>query len=265
MLSIEDIYRNFGKNIFIYPTNHLIIKGASIDLTASKYAWSMKTKKSIYNSVQRKIVIPPNDTAIIFTNEVLYVTNKIAGTYHSKVSFTAEGLGHIGTSLDPEVIGPSKITIHNHNNKEFVINVNHTIVSVCFNKLDTPVAEKSQPDCQDFIASMTDYENYSDFQNYIDQNPWMTNARQLKLKIKRDPNYVTFKQSLIEENFRLHDIKTIAKILLRPFILSIFLVSVYVLLTLIDSSKSIDYVIATIFFLLPYLVNILNIGPHNSL
>ena len=257
MLSIEDIYRNFGKNIFIYPIDHLIIKGSSVDLTASKYAWSMKTKKSIYDSKRNQIIIPPDDTAIIFTNEVLYVTNRIAGSYHSKVSFTAEGLSHIGTSLDPELIGPSKIAIHNHNCKEFILDVNHTIVSVCFYKLDTPVAEKSQPDCPDFITAMESYQDYNEFKNYIDQNAWTTNARQLKLKIKQDPQFLSFKQSLIDENFRLHDIKSIAKSLIRPFILSVVLVSVYLLLVTIDNSKSIDYVIATLFFIMPYLIKFL--------
>lgn len=38
VLSIEDIKKEIGKNIFIWPFNEDNIKGNSINLTASKFA-----------------------------------------------------------------------------------------------------------------------------------------------------------------------------------------------------------------------------------
>ncbi len=251
MLSIENIYSEFGKNIYIYPTKHLIIKGASVDLSASRFAWSLKTKKSIYDNEKRVIKIPAFDSAVIFTNEVLYVTNKIAGTYHSKVSFTANGLGHIGTTLDPEFIGPSKIIIHNHSSEDFELPENHTMVSVCFYKLDTKVVERAQPDCQDFIISMHDYEGYSEFKNYIDQNPWMLNSRKLKEKVKLDENFKAFRESLINESVGKHNLKLLLRKAAPVIILGAVFAALYFLVFRIDSQKGVDYLIALIFFVMP--------------
>lgn len=251
MLSIEDIYSEFGKNIYIYPTTHLIIKGASVDLTASRFAWSLKTKNSIYDLHKEVIRIPAHDSAVIFTNEVLYVTNRIAGTYHSKVSFTAKGLGHIGTTLDPEFIGPSKIIIHNHSSEDFELPKDHTLVSVCFYRLDTKVAEKAQPDCQDFIMAMQDFEGYDVFKNYIDQNPWMINSRKLKEKVKSDPNYKEFKASLINESVGLHSIKTLSKKALPVIVLGCIFAALYFFVFSVNSDKGADYLIALIFFVMP--------------
>lgn len=251
MFSIEDIYKNFGKNIYIYPVDHLVIKGASIDLTASKYAWSLRTKKSIYNEEKKKIIIPPHDTAIIFTNEVLYVTNRIGGTYHSKVSFTAEGLGHIGTTLDPEFIGPSKITVHNHSDNPFPLGENHTIVSICFFQLDTKVSEKSQPDCQDFISAMREYEDYEDFKNYIDQRPWMINPRKLKEKVRADSSFKEFKKTLVNGHSILYSLKSFSKQALPVIILGAILTAIYYFFFKGDSDKGTDYIIAALFFFLP--------------
>jgi deoxycytidine triphosphate deaminase len=88
-----------GKNIRIFPLKVDNIKGSTYNLTASKYAWSISTKKSLVKN--NKIVIPPNDSALIATKEVIWVSTKIAGSYHSKVSIVSRGGGHIGTTLDP--------------------------------------------------------------------------------------------------------------------------------------------------------------------
>ncbi|MEE1125500.1 MAG: hypothetical protein U0L18_06130 [Acutalibacteraceae bacterium] len=257
MFSIEDIYKNFGKNIYIYPVNHLVIKGASVDLTASKYAWSIRTKKSIYNEDEQKIIIPPHDTAVIFTNEVLYVTNRIGGTYHSKVSFTAAGLGHIGTTLDPEFIGPSKITIHNHSDTPFSLGENHTLVSVCFFQLDTKVSEKSQPDCQDFISAMIGYEGYEDFKNYIDQRPWMLNPRKLKEKIRNDDSFEEYKKSLVNGHYIRYFIKSCAKQALPVIFSGAILAAIYFRFFRGDSDKGTDYIIAALFFFMPIITKLI--------
>ncbi|MCX5964280.1 MAG: hypothetical protein NT070_14395 [Cyanobacteria bacterium] len=54
----------------------------------------------------------------IETNESIWVSKKISGTYHSKVALVSKGLSHIGTTLDPEYVGCSLIAIHNHSNQD---------------------------------------------------------------------------------------------------------------------------------------------------
>lgn len=254
MMSIEDIYMNFGKNIYVYPTTHVIVKGASIDLSASQFAWSVKSKKSIYNDKTKMISIPANDTAIIFTNEVLYVTNKIAGSYHSKVSFVAEGLGHIGTSLDPEFIGLSKLAIHNHSNKEFLLPVNHTIVSVCFHKLDTKVKEKAQPDCQDFVTSMRGFEGYKKFKNYVDQRPWIINSRKLKEETRNDSQFKEFRQALINESVISYNAKAICK-LVSPLIF-VSLICLILCILFYNSKGNNELFIALLVIIIPPLTRL---------
>jgi deoxycytidine triphosphate deaminase len=115
-LSDQDIKRELGKNILIYPFKEDNLKGASYNLTASRYAWSLSTKKIIYHSQEDKIIIEPGDSALIETHETIWGSKKITGTYHSRVTQVSHGSGHIGTTLDPNYIGPSLIAVHNHSN-----------------------------------------------------------------------------------------------------------------------------------------------------
>lgn len=139
MLSNFSIAKELNKNIFIYPLNKGNIRGATVNLTASEYAWSLKTKQSIVNN--GVIKIPANDTALIVTKEILHVTSKIAGTYHSKVKLVSKGLGHIGTTLDPMWYGYSLVAVHNVSDKDVDLNCNDTFVSLTFHYLDKPLKE----------------------------------------------------------------------------------------------------------------------------
>jgi hypothetical protein len=141
MLSNVDILKELNKNLFVYPLRLANIKGSSINLSASDHAWSLKTKQSIVNAGQ--IVIPAHDTALIMTDEVVYVSSKIAGLYHSKVKHVSNGTGHIGTTLDPEWYGKSLIAVHNVSDKDYIINVGDTFVSLTLYYLNSE--EKDAP------------------------------------------------------------------------------------------------------------------------
>ncbi|HDR4897215.1 hypothetical protein [Bacillus thuringiensis] len=64
LLSDNDIKRELikGENITIYPLN---IKGSSINLTASKYAWKVSDRETAI--IEDKIAIPPNEAVCIYT------------------------------------------------------------------------------------------------------------------------------------------------------------------------------------------------------
>lgn len=125
----KELYKN--KNIMIYPLNLDNIKGSSYNLTASSLAWSINTQKRICEN--NIITIPPNESALIVTQEVIWASNKICGTYHSKVSIVSQGAGHIGTTLDPTWYGHSLITVHNHSQDRGIkINVGDSFVTVMF-------------------------------------------------------------------------------------------------------------------------------------
>lgn len=141
-LSNVDIEREIGRNIYIYPFSKSKLRGASYNLTASKLAWSLQTKKSIYDAKTDTLIIPQRTSALIETNEAIWVSLKIAGTYHSKVSLVSKGLSHIGTTLDPEYVGSSLIAVHNHSDQDIFIRPGETFVTLIFQYVRTKSSVK---------------------------------------------------------------------------------------------------------------------------
>ena len=139
MLSNVDITKELNKNIFIYPLTPENIRGTTVNLKASEWAWSLKSKSSIVSTEKgiKNIIIQPHDTGLIETEEVIYTKNNIAGTYHSKVKQVSYGMGHIGTTLDPLWCGNSLIAIHNHSDEICKIKVGETFASLIFYYLNS--------------------------------------------------------------------------------------------------------------------------------
>lgn len=128
-LSNIDIEKLLGKEIFIYPYRANNSKGGSTyNLTASCFAYYVEGNDKIYAVKGNEIIIPPHKTVLIQTEESIYVSNKICGTYHSKVSLVSKGLGHIGTTLDPMYFGTSKIAIQNTSDEEKIIKVGRPVI-----------------------------------------------------------------------------------------------------------------------------------------
>ena len=183
MLSIEDIYREIGKNIYICPLDTSNFRDNSIDLTASEFAW---TNDGIYifNEQTRTIVVPRHKTACILTKETIYVSEKIGGTYHSRVSLVKRGFGHIGTMLDPKYCGHSLIMLHNTTDDDLELKEGERLVSLVFYYLSTPILEKtlSTPPSHSSKVAMMDKENR--YQNWCDKNQWANNPVLLKSYFK---------------------------------------------------------------------------------
>ena len=189
MLSIEDIYREIGKNIFLCPIDTKNFRDNSIDLTASEFAWTSKGEY-IYDSDTDTISVPPHETACILTREAIYVTGRIGGTYHSRVSLVKQGFGHVGTMLDPEYCGQSLIMLHNTTDKEQKIeNIKKSahgvrIVSLVFYYLETPIYEKglaTPPGHQEKISKIDTEDRY---RAWLDDNKWVNNPKNLKAHFK---------------------------------------------------------------------------------
>jgi deoxycytidine triphosphate deaminase len=118
VLSNVDIEKEIGINIYIHPFSKKNLRGANYNLTASKLAWDIKTKQTVYDSQSQKLVIPKQSTVLIETNESIWVSTKISAIYHSKVALVSKGLSHVGTTLDPEYVGPSLTAIYSHSDQE---------------------------------------------------------------------------------------------------------------------------------------------------
>ena len=189
-----DIKKELGKNIYIYPIHAESIKANSIDLHTSSFAWSRKTKMPLKKE-NGYLILPPNDTALIYTEEAIYVSNKIGGTYHSKVMYVSAGLGHIGTTLDAEYIGLSLIAIHNHNNEDFKLEIGHELVTLQFYYLHTEGYKDGQ--LNDNFAGHPKLFNGYDIKEYMiwaDRNTWCTNSRILYTKMIDSLEYKQLKK-----------------------------------------------------------------------
>lgn len=197
ILSDVDIRREIGENILIYPFQEGHLKGASYNLSASNLAWDLETKKNIYDDREKAVIIPPNSTAVIETNETIWVSQKIAGTYHSRVSQVSRGTGHIGTTLDPNYIGPSLIAVHNHS-KEVVKIPSETepFLTLTFHYLHTPSRKEQHGNSharRDVLGTLgitlMQEENRA-----LDQS-YMSDKEALKAKMEECQDYKIIKRS----------------------------------------------------------------------
>lgn len=138
-LSDNDIKRLLGYHIFIYPFSKENLKPSSYNLTASKCAFvkvkEEKEEKQKLIVKDDKIIIPAGKTGIVETQESIYVSKWITGTYHSRVKLANMGLGHIGTTLDPCFFGVSAIALHNTTDHDITIKVGDSIATLMFYSL----------------------------------------------------------------------------------------------------------------------------------
>ena len=189
MLSIIDLKKELGNNIYIYPIHIESIKSNSIDLHISKFAWSLTSKKSVYKNDY--IIIESNDTVLAYSEESIYVSNHIGGSYHSKVTLVSQGAGHIGTSLDAQYIGCSIIAIHNHSKNSLKLKVGSEFVTLQFWYLNTPdyadaPSHDNEPGHPRMLNGFEDVDSYIEWR---DKNTWTTRKKDLLLKMKNSDEF----------------------------------------------------------------------------
>ena len=141
MLSNINLEYALGKHIGIYPLNSDKIEGASVDLTASQYAFSVNRKESVVKD--GVIIIDPGDTVIVFSNESLSLDNHYAGACYNRISFSMKGILHASSPLKPNYTGRFSVTLYNASPNPVTIQVGDPVVVVMFQKLDKP-ATKTQ-------------------------------------------------------------------------------------------------------------------------
>jgi len=156
VLSEWDIINELGRGIFIHPfkytePNHLSqsIWGCCLCLTASEYAYrftiNQQTRKKEavlcyeqdFDGSNKLIRIPAQKTAILWTNESVFLGNYLCGSIHSKVKLVSQGLGHIGTRVNPNYGGILAIALHNLSDEDILIKVGETIAYLRIHRLNS--------------------------------------------------------------------------------------------------------------------------------
>lgn len=150
MLSREDIKKYIIQgDIQIYPFEEKNLTGIGYNLSTTNFAFSIN--KGILLTIHSKptsdgekhyVIIPRNDTVLLFSKEYIGVSNKIAGTFHSKVGRVCQGLGHISTTLDPTWHGQLIISVNNPTSTDVKFDLDGSggnIFTLLLYKFDTPV------------------------------------------------------------------------------------------------------------------------------
>jgi deoxycytidine triphosphate deaminase len=155
VLSEWDIINELGRGIFIYPfrwKEEKSITGCCLCLTASEHAYTFNIAQPTQEPQDllftdqdnnKFIKIQSRKTAIIWTEESVFLGNYLCGSLHSKVQLVSQGLGHIGTRVNPNYGGVMAIALHNLSDNEIQIKVGETIAYLRVHRLTSPSSAKS--------------------------------------------------------------------------------------------------------------------------
>lgn len=187
LLSDVDIRKALGKDIVIEPFAEELLTPIGYDFTVGEYVFSLE-----YGLLEIKggsYQLPPKSTIQILTKESLWVSGKIGGTFHSKVSLVSKGLSHISTTLDPGWYGPLLITFRNNTDNILLLKSGDSFVTLVFSQLKTPTKSphnKPQSRQDILVAQLKEQE-----QNYIDKIAGVINNKNIS---------ATFATSVVEAN-----------------------------------------------------------------
>ena len=138
--SDQDIRKALNKDIVIEPFFEDALTPIGYDFRIGDYVFSLE--KGIIEPENGVYILPPQSTIQILTEESLWVSGRIAGTFHSKVSLVSKGLSHISTTLDPNWYGPLLITTRNNMDRAIEIKADQQFVTLMFAEVKTPTASK---------------------------------------------------------------------------------------------------------------------------
>ncbi len=140
LMTDVDITKAIGRDIVIDPFCKESLTPIGYDFTIGDYVFSLEN--GLIEPDNGSYSIPPKSTVQILTKESLWVSGRIGGTFHSKVSLVSKGLSHISTTLDPGWYGPLLITMRNNMDNEITIKVNDSFVTLLFYRVDSPTSSK---------------------------------------------------------------------------------------------------------------------------
>lgn len=140
IFSDVDIRKALGNDIVIEPFTESSLTPIGYDFTVGEYIYSLE--HGLIEPQNGSFEIPPHSTVQILTRESLWVSGRIGGTFHSKVSLVSRGMSHISTTLDPGWYGPLLITLRNNMSTSQRIKTTDAFVTLIFFKLTTPTTTK---------------------------------------------------------------------------------------------------------------------------
>lgn len=136
ILSDLDIKKYLGKDIVIEPLVQDGLTPVGYDFHVGNFVHSLES--GILKANDGVYMVPPKNTVRVLTRESLWVSGRIAGLFHSKVSLVSKGWSHIATTLDPNWYGPLLITLRNNTDQSMSLGLDSAFVTLVFFKVLTP-------------------------------------------------------------------------------------------------------------------------------
>lgn len=112
------------KDIIIAPFDPAKAKGVGYNFSLSEMIYSINRKRLVpicRDTHETYFYLRSHETVLALSYEYLKVDKSIAGSFHSRVRITAQGVGSISTTLDPEWKGMLLFSLNNPTNKRIKI------------------------------------------------------------------------------------------------------------------------------------------------
>lgn len=214
ILSDRDIIRELGKGIFLHPLKAGTIKACDIRLTASEYAYAIGSQQRLNirseprkhkpNEEQLFFEIPPRDTALVWTDESVYLSDRFRGPLYSTVEMVSKGIGHIGTRVNPCWSGVLCIALHNLSELPIRVNVrdvNQPIVYLAIEKLSSKSLHGRNIDKAARLDILKGLPNTNEIHDFFSQkeNAWMAgDSHELTRRMLNSNEYKSIKKGSID-------------------------------------------------------------------
>src|SRR5947207_519243 len=137
LLTDRDIRKLLDKDIIISPFEEKSLTPVGYDFRVGTFVYSLD-RHALLTPVSGSYELPPKNTILILTKETLWVSGRIGGLFHSKVSLVSKGLSPIATTLDPGWFGPLLITFRNNTDRPISLQEGATFVTLVMFKVLTP-------------------------------------------------------------------------------------------------------------------------------
>jgi Deoxycytidine deaminase len=129
---ISEAINNQDREIIIFPFNEKNLTPIGYNFSFSRFIVSLSKGNfvTLVNDKKTGVMyfdLRPSETVLVLSKETVSVSANIGGTFHSKVSLVAKGLGHVSTTLDPGWQGQLLVPLNNPTNRKVRVFINKRI------------------------------------------------------------------------------------------------------------------------------------------